>query len=147
MICATYDLIDCATPEPEPHELLDAMRAAVTRLGATILGELPVLFQPHGITCVLVLAESHLVVSTWPEHQFAHIDLFTCRADTDPEHALQPITEVLGSQRSTAKGSISDSSVLLIGHLTSLAQLNRRLLTGGPGARHRGRCRRGRQPN
>ncbi|MDQ3054212.1 MAG: adenosylmethionine decarboxylase [Actinomycetota bacterium] len=99
MICATYDLIDCATPEPEPHELLDAIRAAVTRLGATILGELPVLFQPHGITCVLVLAESHLVVSTWPEHQFAHIDLFTCRADTDPEHALQPIIEVLGSRK------------------------------------------------
>jgi S-adenosylmethionine/arginine decarboxylase-like enzyme len=77
VICATYDLIDCATPEPEPHELL----------------------QPHGITCVLVLAESHLVVSTWPEHQFAHIDLFTCRADTDPEHALQPIIEVLGSRK------------------------------------------------
>ncbi len=98
MICAAYDLRDCATPHPEPHELLDAMRAAVRRLGATILGELPVLFQPHGITCVLVLAESHLIVSTWPEHQLAHIDLFTCRADTDPEHALQPIIERLGSR-------------------------------------------------
>jgi S-adenosylmethionine decarboxylase len=97
MICAVYDLLGCATPNPELDQLLDAMRAAVSRLGATILGELPVLFQPHGLTCVLVLAESHLVVSTWPEHKLAHIDLFTCRADTDPERALQPIHDLLGS--------------------------------------------------
>lgn len=99
MICVAYDLVNCVAPRLEPHELLDAMRATVARLGATILGELPVLFQPHGITCVLVLAESHLIVSTWPEHQLAHIDLFTCRADTDPEHALQPIINLLGSDK------------------------------------------------
>ncbi|MGH3814126.1 MAG: S-adenosylmethionine decarboxylase family protein, partial [Pseudonocardiaceae bacterium] len=67
--------------------------------GATVLGELSVLFQPHGITCVLVLAESHLIVSTWPEHQLAHIDLFTCRADIDPEHALEPIIDTFGDPK------------------------------------------------
>ncbi|MGH3549724.1 MAG: S-adenosylmethionine decarboxylase family protein, partial [Pseudonocardiaceae bacterium] len=99
MICAVYDLTDCATPNPEPQRLLGVMRNAVTRLGATVLGELPVLFQPHGITCVLVLAESHLIVSTWPEHQLAHIDLFTCRADTDPELALEPIIDIFGDPK------------------------------------------------
>lgn len=98
MTCAVYDLTDCATPEPEPGDLLEAMRTAATLLGATVLGELPVRFQPHGITCVLVLAESHLVVSTWPEHKLAHIDLFTCRADTDPEHALEPVIDTLGGK-------------------------------------------------
>lgn len=96
MTCAAYDLTDCATPDLEPSDLLDAMHTAVIRLGATVLGKLPVLFQPHGITCVLVLAESHLIVSTWPEHRLAHIDLFTCRADTDPEHALEPVIDALG---------------------------------------------------
>lgn len=99
MTCAVYDLTDCTTPEPEPADLLDAMRTAATRLGATVLGELPVLFQPHGITCVLVLAESHLIVSTWPEHKLAHIDLFTCRADTVPEHALEPVINALGGAK------------------------------------------------
>jgi len=99
MTCVLYDITDCAAPEPEPGDLLDAMRTAVTRLGATVLGELPVLFQPHGITCVLVLAESHLIVSTWPEHRLAHIDLFTCRADTDPEYALKPIIDTLGGAK------------------------------------------------
>ncbi len=99
MTCVIYDLIDCITPSPEPQKLLDAMRTAVARLGATALGELSVLFQPHGITCVLVLAESHLVVSTWPEHKVAHIDLFTCRADTDPDHALEPIIDTFGDPK------------------------------------------------
>lgn len=64
MTCVIYDLIDCVTPSPEPQELLDAMHTAATRLGATVLDELSVRFQPYGITCVLVLAESHLIVST-----------------------------------------------------------------------------------
>ncbi|MDQ3154758.1 MAG: S-adenosylmethionine decarboxylase [Actinomycetota bacterium] len=96
MIHAVYDITACTTPDPQPAELLEAMRATADRLGCTILGELPVQFQTHGTTCVLVLAESHLTVSTWPEHQLAHVDLFTCRADTDPEHAITPILDVLG---------------------------------------------------
>lgn len=99
MTCVMYDLIDCVTANPERQKLLDAMRIAVSRLGVTVLGELSVLFQPHGTTCVLILAESHFIVSTWPEHKLAHIDLFTCRADTDLDHALEPIIETLGSTR------------------------------------------------
>lgn len=97
MIHAVYDLTDCATSNPEPAELLEAMRATVARLGCTVLGELPVMFQPHGATCVLVLAESHLTVSTWPEHKLTHVDLFTCRADADPDEAIAPILAALGA--------------------------------------------------
>ncbi|MGH3564860.1 MAG: S-adenosylmethionine decarboxylase [Pseudonocardia sp.] len=98
MIHAVYDVTDCTSPNPEPADMLQAMRGTVERLGCTVLGELPVLFQPHGATFVLVLAESHLIVSTWPERQLAHVDLFTCRADTDPESAIAPILVVLGAE-------------------------------------------------
>lgn len=97
MIHAVYDLTHCTTPDPEPADLLAAMHATATQLGCTVLGELVVPFQPHGTTCVLVLAESHLTVSTWPEHHLAHIDLFTCRADTPPDNAITPILNTLGS--------------------------------------------------
>jgi S-adenosylmethionine decarboxylase len=97
VIHTVYDVTDCTTPDPKPAELVEAMRATVRHLGCTVLGELPVVFQPHGATCVLVLAESHLTVSTWPEHHLAHIDLFTCRADTDPEQAIAPILITLGA--------------------------------------------------
>jgi S-adenosylmethionine decarboxylase proenzyme len=98
MICAVYDLLDCSTPDIPPERLLTAMHTAADRLGAKVLDALAVPFQPHGLTCVLVLAESHLVVSTWPEHHLAHLDLFTCRADAPADEALQPIIEALGSQ-------------------------------------------------
>ena len=52
----------------------------------------------YGATCVLILAESHITVSTWPEHQLAHIDVFTCRADTRPSRAIQPILDQLAGQ-------------------------------------------------
>lgn len=59
----------------------------------------PCCSSPTPVTCVLVLAESHLIVSTWPEHKLAHIDLFTCRADTDPQHALEPVIDTLGGAK------------------------------------------------
>jgi S-adenosylmethionine decarboxylase proenzyme len=97
MINAVYDLTGCANPNPKPDILLAAMRETAELLGCTIRAELPVTFQPHGATCVLVLAESHLTISTWPEHHLAHLDLFTCRADTDPEHAITPILALFES--------------------------------------------------
>ncbi len=95
LVCVTYDLIGCADPDPAPEALLDAMRHAAALLGTRIRAELPVTFQPHGSTCVIVLAESHLVVSTWPEHRLAHADLTTCRADIPPERALAPVRKLL----------------------------------------------------
>lgn len=98
MIHVVYDVTNCTTPNPNPSDLLAAMHDTAAQLGCTALGELAVPFQPHGTTCVLVLAESHLTVSTWPEHHLAHIDLVTCRADTNPEHAVAPILTALGSR-------------------------------------------------
>ncbi len=95
MIHAVYDVTGC-TADLAAEPLLSAMRATAALLGATIRRELAEPFQPHGLTCVLVLAESHLTVSTWPEHHLAHIDVFTCRADTDPDTAIHPILTALG---------------------------------------------------
>lgn len=96
MIHVVYDLTRCATANPDTRELLAAMHQTVQLLGCTVLGELPVPFQPHGATVVLVLAESHLVVSTWPEDELAHVDLFTCRADVEPDGAIAPIIRCFG---------------------------------------------------
>lgn len=97
MICVVYDLTGCTTPDPEPDRLLAAMRTSAALLGTTVRGELVEHFEPQGCTAVLILAESHLVVTTWPEHQLAHVDLFTCRADTEPDQALQPVFDLLGA--------------------------------------------------
>jgi S-adenosylmethionine/arginine decarboxylase-like enzyme len=52
-------------------------------------------------------------VSTWPEHELAHVDLFTCRADTDPEEAITPILAVLdgGTVHGQRIGRLGPNSV------------------------------------
>jgi S-adenosylmethionine decarboxylase len=35
-------------------------------------------FEPQGVTYIVLLAESHISIHTWPEFKLAHIDIFTC---------------------------------------------------------------------
>ncbi|MFF0467535.1 S-adenosylmethionine decarboxylase family protein [Micromonospora zamorensis] len=97
MIHAVYDVNNCARVlQVSPAQIMGAMRETCQLLGNTARSELIERFQPHGVTCVLVLAESHIVVTTWPEFELAHIDVFTCRADSDPDGAVRPILNLLG---------------------------------------------------
>jgi len=41
-------------------------------------------FNPHGISGVVVIAESHLAIHTWPEYNFASIDIYTCGDVVNP---------------------------------------------------------------
>ncbi|HEV3003820.1 MAG TPA: adenosylmethionine decarboxylase [Pirellulales bacterium] len=58
--------------------LVRAVRAAIKASGATLLDELYHEFSPSGMTAVLLLAESHASIHTYPEHQACFVDLFTC---------------------------------------------------------------------
>ncbi|NJB35012.1 adenosylmethionine decarboxylase [Croceivirga sp. JEA036] len=37
-------------------------------------------FEPIGVTGVILLEESHISIHTWPEHNYAAIDVFSCKA-------------------------------------------------------------------
>ena len=43
-------------------------------------------FSPHGVSGIVVIAESHFSVHTWPEYGYCAVDIFTCGEDikTDP---------------------------------------------------------------
>lgn len=56
-------------------------------------------FQPHGVSGVAVLAESHISVHTWPEYGYAALDIFTCGDTADPEAALMSLKDQLGSSK------------------------------------------------
>lgn len=101
MICLAIDLNDCTTPDPSPTEIGAAMHATAERLGVRVLLDAPVQYPDHGITYMMALAESHLVVSTWPEHRAAQIDLVSCRADAPPETALEPLLKLFGPNHTT----------------------------------------------
>jgi S-adenosylmethionine decarboxylase len=74
------------------------LRAAVTLAGATPLHEVVHAFSPHGVTGVIVIAESHFAIHTWPEHAFAAVDLFTCGDSVDPYKAFEHLRGALHAE-------------------------------------------------
>lgn len=61
-----------------------ALDAVVEHAGMTPLAQVGHRFEPQGTSHVLLLAESHLAVHTWPEHGAAYVTLTTCRAPASP---------------------------------------------------------------
>lgn len=65
----------------------DAMVAAAKAAQATIVGVSFHEFSPFGVSGVVVIAESHLTIHTWPEYRYAAADIFTCGDILQPEVA------------------------------------------------------------
>ena len=79
----------------DAHFLRRTLEEAARAAGATPLGERFHTFEPHGVSGVILLAESHISVHTWPELNYAAFDIFTCGADTDPEAGYRYLLERL----------------------------------------------------
>jgi S-adenosylmethionine decarboxylase len=86
----THLLVDLwgATNLCDPALIDRALRDAAEAAGATILHSHFHHFSPNGgVSGVVVLAESHISIHTWPERDFAAIDLFMCGA-CDPHLSI-----------------------------------------------------------
>ena len=71
--------------------LLEAGIAAAKSVGATIIGEHAQRYVPHGITLILFLAESHIMLTTWPEYRMVLADILLCNPEMDEERAIGEI--------------------------------------------------------
>jgi len=65
--------------------------------GATVIQPFFHQFSPHGVSGIIVIAESHFSVHTWPEYGYCALDIFTCGDDIDNEKALNYLVEKLGA--------------------------------------------------
>jgi S-adenosylmethionine decarboxylase len=86
----THLLVDLwdASNLADPEHIDEALREAAVTAGATILHSHFHHFTPNGgVSGVVVLAESHISIHTWPERSFAAIDIFMCGA-CDPHEAI-----------------------------------------------------------
>jgi S-adenosylmethionine decarboxylase len=84
--------------ELAPPIIEAAMRAAAKAVGAHILSAHFHPFPGGGVTGVLLLAESHLTIHTWPEHGYAALDLFMC-GEADPGAAADVLDAALRPAR------------------------------------------------
>ena len=66
------------SPVSDITELTSSAIAAVQAGGGTVLDSSHVIFPNGAVTLVLILAESHLAIHTWPEENLIAVDLFSC---------------------------------------------------------------------
>jgi S-adenosylmethionine decarboxylase len=75
--------------------LRDILLSAAIECGATVLGDSFHQFSPCGVSGVVIIAESHITIHTWPEHGYAAADIFTCGTTVQPDKAADVIIERL----------------------------------------------------
>jgi S-adenosylmethionine decarboxylase proenzyme len=68
-------------------------------MNATIVTDVFHAFNPHGVSGVVVIAESHAAVHTWPERGIASVDIFSCGANIKPSAALDFLKQGFGAGR------------------------------------------------
>jgi len=90
------DLKDCDAALLNDMDYLREMLVDVARLiGATVIKDSFYQFSPQGISGVVIIAESHISIHTWPEYSFAAVDVFTCGEVIQPAKAVKPLAEKL----------------------------------------------------
>jgi S-adenosylmethionine decarboxylase len=70
------------------HKVEDILMKSVNLSGAEIIAPVFHRFNPHGVSGVIVIAESHFSIHTWPEYGYCAVDIFTCGDTIDSQKAL-----------------------------------------------------------
>lgn len=76
----------------DTDQIRDVMLKSAIDCGAVVLGNQFHHFNPQGVSGVVVIAESHISIHTWPEFGYAAVDVFTCGTVVDPEIAANVLT-------------------------------------------------------
>lgn len=98
------EFYDCQTAKFDDLEWIkNTLVDAAIEARATIVNVVFHKFNPIGISGVVVIAESHLAIHTWPEHKYAAVDVFTCGDLLDGNIAISHIAERFESLRYVVK--------------------------------------------
>lgn len=90
------ELKDCDAGLLNDMEYLrEALNAVAILIGATVIKDSFYQFSPQGISGVVIIAESHISIHTWPEFCYAAVDVFTCGEVIQPAKAVKPLAEKL----------------------------------------------------
>jgi S-adenosylmethionine decarboxylase len=96
------ELFDCDADAINNVEAVKgALVEAAKRAHATIVDVVFHEFNPFGVSGVVVIAESHLSIHTWPEYRYAAVDIFSCGEVLRPEVAASYLVEQFGAERTS----------------------------------------------
>lgn len=97
------DIYDCAMDIGNPEFVKKVALEAAEIGNATIIKEVTHEFSPHGLSCVLVISESHIALHTWPEHGYVAVDIFTCDLAVDGDKIVDFIKTQFNADRVETK--------------------------------------------
>jgi S-adenosylmethionine decarboxylase len=96
------ELFDCDSDAINNLEAVKgALVEAARRAHATIVDVVFHEFNPFGVSGVVVIAESHLSIHTWPEYRYAAVDIFSCGDILKPEVAASYLVQQFGAERTS----------------------------------------------
>lgn len=97
----THLIIDLenASRLDDPEHIESSLIQAAKSAGATVLSSDFHIFTPNnGVSGVIVLAESHISIHTWPERNFAAVDVFMC-GDAQPMKTIETLKQAFRPER------------------------------------------------
>jgi S-adenosylmethionine decarboxylase len=94
------NLYDCKNREllTDPQKLEEIVVNAA-RIGNMTLLDIKSWKIGEGVSLVAIVLESHIAIHTWPEYNFATVDVYTCGQDSDPQAAFEYIVSAMKPER------------------------------------------------
>lgn len=121
--------------DPEILTDLERVQAAMIQAALVARAEIRELafhrFYPTGVSGVVVLAESHLAIHTWPDLGYAAIDVYTCGDTAEPWRACRYLAEQFscGQMHTTVMDRGIPTSSGEFGHRLTVRENREELLT------------------
>lgn len=96
------ELFDCDAKILNNYKAIqDIMVESAKHAKVTVVETVFHKFNPHGVSGVVVIAESHISIHTWPEYGYAALDFFTCGNTADPYKAYEYVAKELKAKKTT----------------------------------------------
>ncbi|PYE86682.1 adenosylmethionine decarboxylase [Phyllobacterium leguminum] len=89
------DAYGCNMDLSDVDKIAAVAERGILSVGAQIRNRATEYFQPHGATIVYILAESHVIITTWPEYKYAAIDVLLCNLSMDPRRVSEEVIKLL----------------------------------------------------
>ncbi len=97
---AVLDFYGCdRTILNDAARLEEIMLESARLMSATVVDKKFHTYNPAGVSGVIIIAESHLAIHTWPEYGFAAVSFETCGKKIDPWKSLEFLQKALKAER------------------------------------------------
>lgn len=96
------EFYDCDTDILKDEKYIAKAMLRACEIGqATVVTSAFHSFSPFGVSGVVVIAESHVAIHTWPEYGYAGVDIFTCGETIEPWLLFKHLKEAFKSKHTS----------------------------------------------